>query len=157
MKSRRSLIALLVLAVVLVGGLAAYINLSTPQGVAMPWNLTGMGGMNSSVGEHHPFDPAQAQTMTSLEVHVEQWPANDADANAWLSQTIDYGFNTVTSPCVFAHPTCPNRVACRSFLAMTRAGGSRSLCVSPCGLEVSSTAPRGKSSRIHRLPKRGAG
>jgi uncharacterized membrane protein len=96
MKSRRSLIALLVLAVVLVGGLAAYINLSTPQGVAMPWNLTGMGGMNSSVGEHHPFDQAQAQTMTSLEVHVEQWPANEADANAWLSQTIDYGFNTVT-------------------------------------------------------------
>lgn len=96
MKSRRSLIALIVLAVVLVGGLAAYINLSTPQGVAMPWNLTGMGGMNSSVGEHHPFDPAQAQTMTSLEVHVEQWPANEADANAWLSQTIDYGFNTVT-------------------------------------------------------------
>ncbi len=96
MESRRSLIALLVLAVVLVGGLAVYINLSTPQGVAMPWNLTGMGGMNSSVGEHHPFDPAQAQTTTSLEVHVEQWPANEVDANAWLSQTIDYGFNTVT-------------------------------------------------------------
>jgi hypothetical protein len=60
MKSRRSLIFLLVLAVVLVGGgLAAYINLSRPQGGAMPWNLTGTGGMNSSVSEHHPFDPGR--------------------------------------------------------------------------------------------------
>jgi hypothetical protein len=97
MKSRRSLLALIVLAAIFVGaGLAAYITTRPPQGAGIPWHLTGMGGVNSNVGQHHPFDTAQAATMTSLEVHVEMWPVSEAPADTWLDQTVDYGSDSVT-------------------------------------------------------------
>jgi hypothetical protein len=97
MTSRRSLLALLILAVFIAGSaLAGCASGSEPKGVALPWNLTGMGGVNSNFGQHYPFDPTQAETMMTLEVHVEQWPVSEAPADKWLTQTIEYGSDAVT-------------------------------------------------------------
>lgn len=97
MTSRRSLLALLTLAVLIAGGaLAGCGSVSGSKGIPLPWNLTGMGGVNSSLGQHHPFDPTQAETMTTLEVHVETWPVSEEPADKWLTQTIDYGSDAVT-------------------------------------------------------------
>jgi hypothetical protein len=97
MTSRRSLLALRILAVFIAGSaLAGCASVSEPKGVALPWNLTGMGGVNSNFGQHHPFDPTQAETMTTLEVHVEAWPVSEEPADKWLTQTIDYGTDAVT-------------------------------------------------------------
>lgn len=97
MTLRRSLLALLTLAVFAAGGaLAGYLYVSAPKGTVVPWNLTGRGGMNSNLGQHHPFDPMQAGTTTTIEVHVEQWPDAEPPADAWLTQTIDYGSDAVT-------------------------------------------------------------
>jgi hypothetical protein len=96
--SRRSLLALLVLAVLLIGvALAGCINSSAHQAIPLSWNLNEQeGGMNSGLGQHHPFDPTQAGTMTSLEVHVGAWPASEVPADAWLTQEVAYGSDTVT-------------------------------------------------------------
>jgi len=97
MTSRRSLLALLTLAVFIAGSaLAGCASVSEPKGVALPWNLTGTGGVNSNAGQHHPFDPTQAETIATIEVHVEQWPVSEAPADKWLTQTIDYGSDAVT-------------------------------------------------------------
>ena len=97
MTSRHSFLAPLTLAVVIAGGaLAACGSVGAPKGIAVPWNLTGMGGVNSSFGQHHPFDATQAETMTTLEVHVETWPVSEEPADKWLIQTIDYGSDAVT-------------------------------------------------------------
>ena len=97
MTARRSLLTLLILAVFIVGGaLVGYVYVSAPKDTALPWNLTGMGGVNSNSGQHHPFDATQAGTMTTLEVHVEQWPVDEPKADEWLTQTIDYGSDSVT-------------------------------------------------------------
>jgi len=97
MTTCRSLLALLALATFIAGGaLAGCAMVSEPRGIPVPWNLTGTGGVNSSVGQHHPFDPTQAETMTTLEVHVETWPVSGEPADKWLTQTIDYGSDAVT-------------------------------------------------------------
>lgn len=96
--NRRS-IALIVagFTLLLVAG-AGWIHTSprAPLGIPVHWDLTGTGGMNSDFGQHHAFEPTQAESMTTLEVHVEIWPTSSAPADKWLTQTIDYGFNTVT-------------------------------------------------------------
>lgn len=95
--SRCSPFAFLTLAVFVAGGaLAGCGSVSAPKGIPLPWNLTGMGGVNSNAGQHHPFDPTQAATMTTLEVHVETWPVSEEPADQWLTQTMDYGSDAVT-------------------------------------------------------------
>ena len=97
MTSRQSLLAFVTLAISIAGGaLAGCASVSAPKGIAVPWNLTGMGGVNSAFGQHHPFDPSQIETMTTLEVHVETWPASEEPADRWLTQTVDYGHTAVT-------------------------------------------------------------
>jgi len=97
MTRRRSLLALLTIAIFIAGGaLAGCASVSAPKGIPLPWNLTGMGGVNSNAGQHHPFDPTQTETMTTLEVHVETWPVSEEPADKWLTQTIDYGSAAVT-------------------------------------------------------------
>lgn len=97
MTPRRSLLALLVLVVLLVGGaIAGSINNSSHKAIPIPWHLTGMGGVGSNAVQHRPFDPAQAATMTTIEVHVEAWPASDVLADAWLTQEVAYGSDAVT-------------------------------------------------------------
>ena len=98
MTSRRSLVALLVLAILLIGGtLVGCVNSSAHKAIPLAWNLNEQeGGVNSNFGQHHPFDPTQAKTMMSLEVHVGTWPASEPPADAWLTQEVAYGSDTVT-------------------------------------------------------------
>ena len=98
MTSRRSLLALLVIAVLLIGGaLDGCSNGSSHQAIPLAWNLNEQeGGMNSNLGQHHPFDPTKAETMMSIEVHVGTWPDTESPADAWLTQEVAYGSDTVT-------------------------------------------------------------
>lgn len=64
--------------------------------MTISWNLTGMGGANSSFDQHHPFDVSKVQDMTTFDVHVEQWPVEDFAGSEWLTPSISYGFDAVT-------------------------------------------------------------
>lgn len=66
---------------------------TTPKGEPIAWHLAGMGGANSSGG--HRFDASQAEGMTTVPVHVEQWPAEFKD-DSWLAQSVAYSPTAVT-------------------------------------------------------------
>lgn len=97
MTSQRSLLVPFAIAIFIAGSaLAGCGSVGAPKGTPLPWNLTGMGGVNSSLGQHHPFDPSQAETLTTIEVHVETWPVSEEPADKWLTQTVDYRSDAVT-------------------------------------------------------------
>ena len=107
--NRRS-IALIVagFTLLLVAG-AGWIHTSprAPLGIPVHWDLTGTGGMNSDFGQHHAFEPTQAESMTTLEVHVE-------------IRSLSLCASSVLMRIRLAH--------CReSAITTTRAAGSRSL------------------------------
>ncbi len=99
MKQRSLPVPVILAALVLVGALAGCAFAGTAAGgggETVAWNLTGMGGANSSFDQHHPFDVSKVQDMTSFDVHVEQWPADDSTGSEWLTPSIDYGSDAVT-------------------------------------------------------------
>lgn len=99
MKQRALTFPVILAALVLVGSLAGCVSASALQGGAgeiVAWNLSGMGGANSSIDEHHPFDATKVQDMTTFEIHVEKWPVEDLKGSEWLTPSIDYGWDAVT-------------------------------------------------------------
>jgi hypothetical protein len=87
---RRSIpVPLVLLAFVLVGAGAGLWWASTPRGEPLHWNLTGMGGANSSAADMSGVDPLVVR------VHVEQWPVEFSD-DSWLTESVDESSDAVT-------------------------------------------------------------
>ena len=87
--TRRALATLLLLALFTAGGLVTGWIYTHPAAEAVPWNLTGMGGANSSLADQN-VEP------NVVRVHVELWPAGRLPSGEWLTQEVSETSSSVT-------------------------------------------------------------